>query len=89
MAISKEDKKKIIEQFKTSENDTGSPQVQIALLTYKINDLAEHLKIHKKDNHSRRGLLIMVGARRRLMKYLEQQEGKKELDRMKKALNLA
>jgi len=68
--LRKEDKQEIIESYKTHENDTGSPEVQIAILTKRINDLNEHLKIHKKDNHSRRGLLKMVGQRRGLLNYL-------------------
>lgn len=63
-------KKEIIEKFGRNANDTGSPEVQIALLTSKINHLTEHLKQHKKDHHSRRGLLMMVGKRRGLLKYL-------------------
>ncbi len=66
----KEKKKEIIEAHKTHENDTGSTEVQIALLTERINHLNEHLKIHKKDHHSRRGLLKMVGHRRGLLNYL-------------------
>ncbi len=65
-----EEKAKIIAEYATHEGDTGSPEVQIALLTKRINDLTEHLKIHKKDHHSRRGLLKMVGQRRSLLKYL-------------------
>ncbi|WP_282924437.1 30S ribosomal protein S15 [Peptoniphilus genitalis] len=61
----------IIDEFKTHEGDTGSPEVQIAILTRRINDLNEHLKIHKKDHHSRRGLLKMVGKRRNLLRYLK------------------
>ena len=68
--ISKEMKSQIIEKYKRDEKDTGSPQVQIAILTERINELTEHLKIHKKDNHSRRGLLKMVGKRRNLLNYL-------------------
>ena len=68
--ITKEQKQAIIEQYKTHEGDTGSPEVQIALLTKRINDLTEHLKVHKKDHHSRRGLLKMVGQRRSLLAYL-------------------
>ena len=64
-------KAEIIEQFKRHDNDTGSPEVQIALLTERINHLNEHLKVHKKDHHSRRGLLMMVGRRRALLNYLE------------------
>lgn len=88
MALSKEEKTGIIGKYQTSKTDTGSPQVQIALLTHKINDLAEHLKAHKKDNHSRRGLLQMVGLRRRLFKYLEEIEGEKVVTDLKKELNL-
>lgn len=66
----KEEKAAIIAANKTHENDTGSPEVQIAVLTKRINDLTEHLKIHKKDFHSRRGLLQMVGKRRNLLNYL-------------------
>jgi len=64
------DKQEIIAKFGRSEGDTGSPEVQIALLTARINSLTEHLKIHKKDHHSRRGLLMMVGQRRGLLDYL-------------------
>ena len=65
------EKNEIIAKFATSEGDTGSPEVQIALLTYRINHLNEHLKEHKQDNHSRRGLLKMVGKRRALLDYLK------------------
>ncbi len=65
------EKKEIIEKFAQHEGDTGSPEVQIALLTERINHLNEHLKEHKQDNHSRRGLLKMVGKRRRLLDYLK------------------
>jgi len=71
MNLSKEEKAKIIEEFRIHEGDTGSPEVQIAILTYRINKLNEHLKVHKKDHHSRRGLLKMVGQRRGLQNYLE------------------
>lgn len=63
-------KKEIIEKYATHEGDTGSPEVQVALLTYRINHLNEHLKTHKKDHHSRRGLLKMVGVRRNFLNYL-------------------
>lgn len=66
----KEEKTQIIESNRTNEKDTGSPEVQIAILTKRINDLTEHLKTHKKDHHSRRGLLKMVGHRRNLLNYL-------------------
>ena len=68
--ITKEIKQQIIDEYKTHEGDTGSPEVQIAVLTYRINTLTEHLKVNKKDHHSRRGLLKMVGQRRNLLNYL-------------------
>ena len=64
-------KEQIIKDFGRKEGDTGSPEVQVAILTYRINDLNEHLKVHKKDHHSRRGLLKMVGQRRGLLAYLK------------------
>ena len=67
-------KKEIISKFQTHEGDTGSPEVQVALLTERINHLTDHLKEHKKDNHSRRGLFKMVGQRRGLLKYLEKND---------------
>jgi len=70
MPLSTEEKKTIIAKFQTHEGDTGSPEVQIALLTMRINELTEHLRSHKKDHHSRRGLLKMVGQRRSLERYL-------------------
>jgi small subunit ribosomal protein S15 len=69
--MDKTSKAKIVKQFAVNTNDTGSPQVQIAILTEKINALTEHLNLHKKDNHSRRGLLMMIGKRRKLLKYLQ------------------
>ncbi|NLT94681.1 MAG: 30S ribosomal protein S15 [Clostridia bacterium] len=70
MVLKAEQKQEIIKQFQLHENDTGSPEVQIAILTNRINYLTEHLKQHKKDHHSRRGLLKMVGQRRGLLNYL-------------------
>lgn len=70
----KEEKKAIIEVNKLTENDTGSPEVQIAILTKRISDLTEHLKSHKNDHHSRRGLLKMVGRRRNLLNYLQKND---------------
>lgn len=70
MSLDTERKKAIIDQFKLHEQDTGSPEVQVAILTERINYLTEHLKEHKRDHHSRRGLLKMVGQRRRLLNYL-------------------
>ena len=72
--ISKELKSQIIDKYKSDEKDTGSPEVQIAILTERINELTEHLKVHKKDNHSRRGLLKMVGKRRNLLNYLSKKD---------------
>lgn len=71
MTMSVENKKEIIDHYKLHEADTGSPEVQIAILTKRINHLTEHLKMHKKDHHSRRGLLKMVGKRRGLLNYLK------------------
>ena len=67
-------KAEIINEYKTKDGDTGSAEVQVAILTYRINDLNEHLKIHKKDFHSRRGLLKMVGKRRNLLQYLKNKD---------------
>ena len=75
--ITKEIKQQIIKDYQLKEGDTGSPEVQVAILTYRINDLNEHLKVHKKDHHSRRGLLKMVGHRRNLLNYL----AKKDIER--------
>ncbi len=75
--IRKEEKTAVIEANRTHENDTGSPEVQVAILTARIQELTEHLKVHKKDNHSRRGLMKMVGKRRRLLDYL----AKKDVER--------
>jgi small subunit ribosomal protein S15 len=74
MSLQKVDKTGLIEQYATHAGDTGSPEVQIALLTERINQLVEHLKIHAHDNHSRRGLLKLVGRRRRLLNYLSQKD---------------
>ncbi|HEX3781589.1 MAG TPA: 30S ribosomal protein S15 [Pseudonocardiaceae bacterium] len=70
MALSTEQKKTILTEYGTHESDTGSPEAQVAMLTKRISDLTEHLKVHKHDHHSRRGLLLMVGRRRRLLNYL-------------------
>jgi small subunit ribosomal protein S15 len=82
-----EDKKKLIDQFKLHDSDTGSPEVQVGLLTHRISYLTEHLKIHKKDHHSRRGLLKMVGKRRRLLDYLKTKDIERYRDLIKR-LNL-
>ncbi|HUV67001.1 MAG TPA: 30S ribosomal protein S15 [Sedimentisphaerales bacterium] len=72
--LAKQEKEKIVDNFETHEGDTGSPEVQIALLTRRINDLTEHLKIHRKDHASRRGLLMMVGTRSALLKYVNKKD---------------
>ena len=72
--IQKEQKTAVIENNRLHETDTGSPEVQVAILTYRINDLNEHLKVHKKDHHSRRGLLKMVGQRKNLLNYLKEKD---------------
>ncbi len=72
--MTKEKKQEILTTYARADHDTGSAEVQIALLTERINELTEHLKVHKKDEHSRRGLLIMVGKRKRLLKYLESKD---------------
>jgi small subunit ribosomal protein S15 len=77
MALDPKSKQEIIKKFAVGKSDTGSPEVQIALLNEKINKLTEHLKINKKDNHSRRGLISMVSKRRRLMYYLQKKDPKR------------
>ena len=82
--MTKDRKQEIINAYKREENDTGSPEVQVALLTERINELTEHLKVHKKDNHSRRGLLKMVGARRNLLNYLAKKDVQRYRDIVEK-----
>ena len=82
--ISKEVKAEIIATYKREEKDTGSPEVQVALLTERINELTEHLKVHVKDNHSRRGLLKMVGKRRNLLNYLAKKDVQRYRDIVEK-----
>ncbi len=74
MSIAAERKQELINEFATTNGDTGSPEVQVAILSERITNLTEHLKIHNKDNHSRRGLLMMVSRRRRLLDYLKREE---------------
>jgi small subunit ribosomal protein S15 len=81
--IAKQEKEKIISDFETHQGDTGSPEVQIAILTKRVNDLTEHLKIHRKDHASRRGLLQMVGTRSALLKYIS----KKDVGRYQKVIS--
>lgn len=82
--MTKERKSEILTTYARAEKDTGSTEVQVALLTERINELTGHLKIHKKDNHSRRGLLVMVGKRRRLLNYLEAKDVLKYRDTIAK-----
>ena len=84
MAISKEAKQGIVEEYRQKDGDTGSPEVQVAILTTEINELNEHLKIHKHDHHSRRGLLKKVGHRRNLLKYLAKKDVQRYRDLIKK-----
>jgi small subunit ribosomal protein S15 len=77
MTLTVEQKRDVVKKFGKTEEDTGSPEVQVALLTHRINHLTEHLREHKGDHHSRRGLLMLVGQRRRLLNYLQ----RKDLDR--------
>ncbi|MHC5061441.1 MAG: 30S ribosomal protein S15 [Planctomycetota bacterium] len=81
--LTKEQKEKIIHDYRTDENDTGSPEVQVALLTSRINELTEHLKVHRKDHTSRRGLLKMVGTRSSLLKYVSS----KDIERYRKIIS--
>ncbi len=74
MALATDAKQQIIEEYRREERDTGSPEVQVAILTRRINELTEHLRTHRKDHHSRRGLLQMVGKRRRLLDYLRRED---------------
>ena len=74
MVLSHDDKRQLIDRFRLHESDTGSPEVQIGLLTHRIQYLTEHFKIHKKDHHSRRGLLMLVGKRRRLLNYVKKKD---------------
>jgi small subunit ribosomal protein S15 len=77
LVLTTKDKKELIDRFKLHENDTGSPEVQVGLLTHRISYLTDHLKVHKKDHHSRRGLLILVGRRRRLLNYVKNKDVKR------------
>ena len=83
MSITQQEKTELIKKFGRGENDTGSTEVQVAILTTRINNLTEHLKTHKKDFHSRRGLLVMVGQRRRLLDYLNSNSNERYADLIK------
>lgn len=80
MALALETKKTIIDEHKRGEQDTGSPEVQISILTRRINDLTDHVRTHKHDYHSRRGLIMMVGKRNRLLRYLAKKDRQRYLD---------
>ena len=84
MSITAERKQELIVEYATKEGDTGSPEVQVAILSERINNLTEHLKTHKKDHHSRRGLLVMVGQRRRLLDYLNKKKSERYADLIKR-----
>ena len=83
MSMDTEKKKKVIEKFSNNENDTGSPEVQIALFSERINNLTDHLKNHKNDHHTRKGLMIMVNKRKKLLKYLSN----KNIEKYKSLIN--
>mgnify|MGYP001371011199 CR=1 FL=1 len=87
MSISAERKMELVSEYATGKGDTGSPEVQVAILSERITNLTDHLKTHKKDHHSRRGLLMMVGQRRRLLDYLKSKE-KNRYDKLIKRLGL-
>lgn len=84
MSITQERKQELVKEFATKEGDTGSPEVQVAILTQRITNLTEHLKTHAKDFHSRRGLLMLVGQRRRLLDYVKKKEVKRYEDLIKR-----
>ena len=83
MPISNEEKKTYVEQFGKDSNDTGAPEVQIAILTHRIRELTEHVKTHKKDHHTRRGLVMLVAKRKKMMKYLMRSNSKSYLNVIK------
>ena len=83
MSITADEKARLMKEYATKEGDTGSPEVQVAILTSRITTLTEHFKIHKKDNHGRRGLLKMVATRRKLLDYLKEKEEKRYSDLIK------
>ncbi|QIE41128.1 30S ribosomal protein S15 [Meridianimarinicoccus aquatilis] len=84
MSITVEDKQRLLKEYATKEGDTGSPEVQVAILTSRITTLTEHFKTHKKDNHSRRGLLMMVAQRRKLLDYLNAKDSARYQDLIKR-----
>jgi small subunit ribosomal protein S15 len=84
VALTKDRKTELIGSYKTHESDTGSPEVQVAILSERINDLTEHFKTHAKDHHSRRGLLMLVGRRRRLLDYLKLKDSQRYAELIKR-----
>jgi len=84
MSITAERKQAVVQEYATKSGDTGSPEVQVAILSERINNLTEHLGSHQKDHHSRRGLLVMVGQRRRLLDYLKRKDAKRYDDLIKR-----
>ncbi|MEK9752013.1 MAG: 30S ribosomal protein S15 [Rhodospirillaceae bacterium] len=84
MSITAERKQELVDEYKTKEGDTGSPEVQVAILSERIANLTEHLKTHSKDFHSRRGLLMMVGQRRRLLDYVKRKDANRYEDLIKR-----
>ena len=84
MSINKDDKKTLIKDYATKEGDTGSPEVQVAILTKRIGNLTEHFKTHKKDNHSKRGLVALVNKRKKLLNYLSKKNNSEYLELIKK-----
>ena len=84
MSISKDEKAELIKKFGKNENDSGSPEVQVAILTMRIRNLTEHLKTHKKDNHTRRGLMMLIGKRRGLLKHIKERNIDEYRDLIKK-----
>jgi small subunit ribosomal protein S15 len=88
MVLDPEIKRKVIDKVKLHDNDTGSPEVQVALLTERINRLLDHLKIHKKDYHSRRGLLVLIGRREKLLRYLKEYDPRR-YETLIKTLNIS
>ena len=84
MPLTKEAKQEVIQKFGRGDNDTGSPEVQVAVLSRRIQELTEHLKAHSKDHHSRRGLLMLVGRRRRLLDYLKAKDAQRYADLIKR-----
>ncbi len=83
MVLTSQEKRELIDKFKLHESDTGSPEVQVGLLTHRITYLTEHLKTHKKDHHTRRGLLMLVGQRRRLLNYVKNKDVQRYRDIVK------